>query len=177
LRVREDIFPYRLRLKKTDAKFKELWKEFDMSSIKKSDLAILIALLVIVILLKPALSAISGTQAPVAVVRGNSMLPLLHEGDLVFLHHVDPQDIKVGDIVVYKSIYGGYIIHRVIKVIETPNGFLYETKGDNNPADDSMLGQFPEGFGVSYDRIAGVVWSPANKTLIVPIIGVISLFI
>lgn len=146
-----------------------------MPNIDRKDLILIVFFLALIILIRPTLSFITGTETPVAVVRGSSMLPLLHEGDIVFLYHVSPENIKVGDIVVYKSIYGGYIIHRVVKIINTTDGIFYVTKGDNNPVDDSILGQFINGPGISYDRIVGVVWSPMNKTFVIPIIGVISL--
>ncbi|MEM0061234.1 MAG: signal peptidase I [Fervidicoccaceae archaeon] len=148
-----------------------------MSRISWKDVLAILLIVSIALLLKPALSAVSGTTTPIAVVKGNSMLPLLREGDIVFLHHVPPQDIAVGEVVVYQSIYGGYIIHRVVSIIQTPTGIFYVTKGDNNPSDDSSLGQFVDGPGIPYDRIVGVVWSPFNKTFVIPLIGIISIVI
>ena len=49
------------------------------------------------------------------------------------------KDIKVGDIIVYDHD-GSFIVHRVIKKVETLNGtYLFKTKGDNNNGPDSKL--------------------------------------
>ncbi|MGB9725146.1 MAG: signal peptidase I [Fervidicoccaceae archaeon] len=148
-----------------------------MSNISKKDVITIAIFLALIILIRPALALATGTETPIAVVRGNSMLPLLREGDIVFLHHATPQEIRIGDIIVYKSVNDGYIIHRVVKIVNTSNGIFYVTKGDNNPVDDSILGQFINGPGISYDRVVGVVWSPMNETFVIPIIGIISLII
>ncbi len=105
--------------------------------------AIIIAILMIVIfnLFTPY---ITGAEAPMAVVSGTSMLPLFHEGDIVFLYKPAPQKIHVGDVIVYKRCGGGYIIHRVIDIVVVGKRYYYVTKGDNNPFDDSRLGQFYE---------------------------------
>jgi len=148
-----------------------------MAYITKKDVAVLAVLIALVLMTRPILSFATGTEAPIAVVKGNSMLPLLREGDIVFLYRASPQDIKVGDIVVYKSIYGGYIIHRVVKIVNETGVLYFVTKGDNNPIDDSALGQFVEGPGITYDRIIGVVWSPMNRTFVIPVIGIVSLIL
>lgn len=138
------------------------------------DIAIFVAIIVILVGFKPALSYATGTQTPVAVVKGTSMLPLLREGDIVFLIKKPPSEIHIGDIVVYKSLRSGYIIHRVISIKVIGNVVYYTTKGDNNPIDDSALGEFPPGYGITYDRIIGVVWAPYNMTFTVPVLGILS---
>ncbi|MDD4500839.1 MAG: hypothetical protein PHP15_10660 [Bacteroidales bacterium] len=51
-------------------------------------------------------------------VRGNSMFPILMDGrDMVALHHVDPLQIKVGDVIFFR--WGkGFLMHRVIEIVE-----------------------------------------------------------
>ncbi len=86
---------------------------------------------------------------PFSVVYGDSMEPTLSKGDIVILEHVPASQLKVGDIIVFRSpIYNNltscdvkkmlipcYVIHRIVKIEET-NGstpsILLETKGDNN---------------------------------------------
>ncbi|AFH42367.1 signal peptidase I [Fervidicoccus fontis] len=143
----------------------------------KSDMIFIIVLIILVISIRPALSEATGLSNPVAVVKGTSMLPLLKEGDIVFLIHKSPDQIKVGDIVVYERLGGGYIIHRVVAIENISGVVYYTTKGDNNPIDDSALGQFPSGLGITYDRIIGVVWSPDNRTFVIPYLGYVTIFI
>lgn len=55
-------------------------------------------------------------------VRGNSMFPILMDGrDMVNLHHVDPLQIKVGDVIFFR--WGkGFLMHRVIEIVEEHPG-------------------------------------------------------
>jgi len=147
-------------------------------------IAIIIAILVIVIfnLFTPY---ITGAEAPMAVVSGTSMLPLFHEGDIVLLYKPSPQDIRVGDVIVYKRCGGGYIIHRVIDIVVVGDRYYYVTKGDNNPFDDSRLGQFYEYSplricsnvrvpGIPYERVVGVAVEVNGMTFKIPYLGYIS---
>ena len=90
------------------------------------------------------LSIVTGTPMPLVTVVGNSMLPNLHSGDLVFAYNSD--DLNVGDIVTYDRPGGGYpIIHRIYEI----NNEGYITKGDNN--------NNPDPFKLSRNTIKGKV--------------------
>lgn len=143
----------------------------------KRDVAAVIILITLVLLVNPVLKAVSGTDTPLAVVRGSSMLPLLREGDVVVLEKKGPDQIEVNDIIVYRSLKGHLIIHRVIDVKEIGGVTYYVTKGDNNPTDDSYLYEYPRGKGVTYDRIVGVVWSPFGMPFKIPYLGAVTLFL
>ena len=60
-----------------------------------------------------------------------------NKGDIMFLKGVQPEDIKIGAVLVYESSrYKNPIIHRVVK--KTKDGaYSFTTKGDNNNAADS----------------------------------------
>ena len=74
----------------------------------------------------------AGTPMPIVSVVSESMEPVLHRGDLVFV--VAPKDLKVGDVVIYQREGSQFtIIHRVIE--SRPEGYII--KGDNNPRPDS----------------------------------------
>lgn len=101
-----------------------------------------------------------------AVVEGRSMEPLLQTGDLVFVIKVDPQEIHVGDVVVYQKPTGEYVIHRVINVLKSGDNILIVTKGDNNPVPD---GKIPA------EWVAGKVVDVGGSIIKVPGIGYITL--
>lgn len=81
---------------------------------------------------------------PIVPVEGVSMRPTLQAGDLVFLQGVDPNQIHKGDIIAVRvpsasrSKYGlpGEIVHRVVRIRDTPSGRVFVTKGDANPGND-----------------------------------------
>jgi signal peptidase I len=79
---------------------------------------------------------------PFMPIFGHSMDPTLHSGGLLMIDPVEPQDIKVGDIIVYNvpSMVRDYynypptVAHRVIKVYDT-DSLSFRTKGDNTGED------------------------------------------
>lgn len=73
-----------------------------------------------------------------AVVRSGSMVPSIQLGDMVISKVVGPNDIKIGDVISYRTDNGIPIIHRVVGLIEKDGKILFETKGDANDAKDSM---------------------------------------
>ncbi|MEM3346409.1 MAG: signal peptidase I, partial [Desulfurococcaceae archaeon] len=89
-------------------------------------------------------------EIPLAVVKGESMFPLLREGDLVIIVRVKPEDIGVGDIIVFRTPNGRLVVHRVIDVVEVDGRKYYVTMGDNNRVRDVY---YP--VGVPYDRVIG----------------------
>ena len=54
-------------------------------------------------------------------------------GDIMFLMGKDPEDIRIGDVIVFQSKKPYPIIHRVIKKKEQ-GMWVFQTKGDNNKA-------------------------------------------
>jgi len=122
------------------------------------------------------------TNVPLAAVASGSMLPTLERGDLVIVRGVAPDDVSVGDIIVYKSCQGPLIIHRVIKVVKVGSQYYYVTKGDNNPDSDYFLGQFVDCRtgrplpGVPYERVEGEVLETFGYTIKVPYLGYVALF-
>ena len=78
------------------------------------------------------LALATGTQTPIVSVVSESMEPVLHRGDLVFV--IKPENLQVGNIVIYQKENSQFtIIHRIIEKKE--DGYI--TKGDNNPAPDA----------------------------------------
>lgn len=74
---------------------------------------------------------------PLVVVSG-SMAPALSVGDIAVTRSVDPGDLQVGDLVTYHP-GSSFVTHRVVRIEETPQGRLFELKGDANATSDSQL--------------------------------------
>ena len=112
-----------------------------------------------------AVSSIAGAllERPVFIsyVTSGSMVPTIHENDLIFINPL-VKDFRVGDIIVFES-NGKWICHRIFAVTE--KGFL--TKGDNNIAIDQLEGQS----AVKPDKIAGKVVTVNGKPVVVPGVG------
>jgi signal peptidase len=73
------------------------------------------------------------TDKPVMAVVSNSMDPTLKKGDLVVVKGVSPEDIKIGDIIVYHNpLQGVAVVHRVIDIRKDGGKLIFYTKGDNN---------------------------------------------
>ncbi|MBN1161713.1 MAG: signal peptidase I [Dehalococcoidales bacterium] len=92
---------------------------------------------------------------PFMPIYGSSMEPTLTSGSLLMIDPIDPQDIKVGDIIVYDvpsmvREYYNYpptVSHRVIEIMTTP-ALGFRTKGDNTGEDP---------FTISPNSIRGTV--------------------
>jgi signal peptidase I len=88
--------------------------------------------------------------SPLYMGIGYSMYPTILNLDLVFVVPkplLTQKDIDVGDIIVFKEPFSNRtIIHRVIEVV---GGYLYRTKGDNNPVADPYY--------ITFDRVLGKV--------------------
>lgn len=75
-----------------------------------------------------------------------SMIPVYDIGDIIIVKEVDPEEIKVGDDIVYKGEKGSYknktITHRVIFINEKEDGnYQIVTKGVANTAQDPEINQ------------------------------------
>jgi len=96
------------------------------------DVLEIVAAFIIAWVFYQGLAFATGTSMPIVSVVSDSMEPVLHRGDLVFV--VRPNDLKVGDIVIYRKEGSQFtIIHRIIQ--KTENGYII--KGDNNPGPDT----------------------------------------
>lgn len=114
-----------------------------------------------------------GLGVSLAVVRGTSMLPTLREGDVVLLVKAGPDEIEVGDVVVFRA-GPKLIIHRVVEIRIVGGEHYYVTKGDNNPVED--VSYFDHGIGVSYSRIVGRAASLSGHVLKIPYLGYLSIW-
>lgn len=64
---------------------------------------------------------------------GTSMEPTLHNGDMIWVKHVNIAEVMIGDVVMLSSPESGSISHRVIGMeLVSRERYLVETKGDAN---------------------------------------------
>jgi signal peptidase I len=113
------------------------------------------------------------------VVVSGSMEPVFYRGDIVIiektnffgLNEIKPNDLKVGDIVIYQATwFPEPVIHRIIQIGRTPDGKEYFiTKGDNNPVPDPVV-VYPE-------QVIAKVITFGNQPAIIPKVGYITLWI
>lgn len=114
------------------------------------------------------------------VVVSGSMEPEFYRGDIVVvekanlfglgIQEFDPNDVQVGDIVVYNAEWvDEAVIHRVINITEINGSTYFVIKGDNNDV--------PDPYYVSPDQITDRVVTLADDPLIIPYIGNINLWL
>jgi signal peptidase I len=111
---------------------------------------------------------------PVVIVDGNSMTPVLTNGDMLLYHGINQRNVSNGTLIIYFSGQTGVatldymvrpiVVHRVVGVVTQSDGTVYyRTKGDNNQFDDPAL--------VRYDQVLG---APVDD---VPVVGTLILFV
>ncbi len=105
-----------------------------------------------------------GTSNPLVVVESESMLPTLEVGHLLVLQARAPEQIQVGDIIVFNAGYHTKpIVHRIVEIQNVTGELHYYTLGDNNDLRDP-------GYRLHEDIIGVVV-------LAVPYVGHVTLFL
>lgn len=110
------------------------------ASVADIALIILTALLLIVLAYR-----VSGNVTPLLTVKSESMEPVLNVGDVILIEPARPEDIRVGDVVVFRNPwYGNLVVHRVVH--KTEDGIY--TKGDANSGLDPWS-------PVPYENIVG----------------------
>ena len=115
------------------------------------------------------------------VVVSGSMEPVLYRGDIVLVEKTDflginefnPDNINVGDIVVYNAEwFPNPIIHRVINKTNINGTTYFTVKGDNNKTNPS-----PDPYLVKPSQITEKVVTIKNQPIIIPKLGYITIWI
>lgn len=90
----------------------------------------------IIIFLMVIVGLVSGIfKYKMIAISSGSMEPVFCRGDAVIYEKTDPKDVKVGDVLAFKSD-NRVITHRVIYIVNNDNKLLFKTRGDaNNTAD------------------------------------------
>ncbi len=141
-----------------------------------------ILVVAIVIVIIQFLSVYSGASFPLSPIKSNSMDPALVEGDMVAWMPTSIEDVKIGDIVVFKS-YTKWpseklIVHRVrdIKRDEATGRLMLETKGDANEWGDQNEPCLQAPY-IRDDHLLGKVICIGKHPLKIPFIGYIGIFV
>ncbi len=104
-------------------------------------------LLLIIAVMYFGLGFAVGTPTPLRIIEidmqpwwETSMYPALWAGDVILVEGVNPANLKVGDVILFKRPYTDkIIIHRVIEIVGVGDTRSFRTKGDNNVVADSYL--------------------------------------
>ena len=100
---------------------------------------------------------------------GDSMSPFIQDGDVVIIEH-GTASIEVGDVILYPkpSFPGqgqGFVVHRVVQVLDEGTQTLFLTQGDNRPLPDPPIsGEQILGKVVEIKKAKGL--SPEDRLLL-----------
>jgi len=112
------------------------------------------------------------------VVVSGSMEPAFYRGDIVLvekagflgINEFNPDDVQVGDVVVYDAAWFDQpVIHRIINITDINGTTMYVIKGDNNDR--------PDPYYVKADQIQEKVVTLGDNLAIIPKIGYLSLWL
>ena len=88
-----------------------------------------------------------------------SMKDTINDGDLVISTQVDPDDLRVKDIITYWTVINGERVlntHRIVNIYDGDGFLIFETKGDANTSADPLTVHEKEIVGVYRFHIPGV---------------------
>jgi signal peptidase len=111
-----------------------------------------ISAVIVIVLLAPALIYVApflvgGSFS--SIVLGGSMEPTIHVGSIVIVRSIKPEDVKVGDIIAFKT-GESKTIHRVIEKVVEGGSFYFRTKGDANEDPDPWIVKPEDVLGILY---------------------------
>jgi len=115
------------------------------------------------------------------LVTSDSMTPTLMEGDVVAWTPTNIEDVKIGDVIVFKSYVHWpdekIVVHRISDLRHNSRGeILLETKGDKNEWTDQAGPHIPEPF-IREEHLMGKVLSIGQLPLKIPFIGYIGVWV
>ncbi|MBP5314008.1 MAG: signal peptidase I, partial [Eggerthellaceae bacterium] len=75
------------------------------------------------------------------VILTDSMTPIINSGDLVFCRDIEPEQVRVNDIIAFfdpESTHNAVVVHRVKEIIYQDGQLFFKTKGDANIIADRL---------------------------------------
>jgi signal peptidase I len=94
------------------------------------------------------------------IVLSGSMLPMMTPGDMIFTNTINPEDLKVGDVIAFKDPQGTpntIVTHRIISIDDSSGTRIFQTKGEANGS--------PDAFSVPESSIIG------KLAFVLPLVG------
>ena len=126
------------------------------------------------------LSIFTGTFFPIDIVTSDSMNPSLMQGDLIAWTPIRIEDVKVGDVVVFKSWLSWpdqkLVVHRVVEIRTEWGKPALVTKGDGNNYTDQAGPHIPEPYIIEKNFIGKTI-SIGNQPLKIPFVGMVGIWI
>lgn len=115
------------------------------------------------------------------IVLSGSMETEIYKGDLIIAKIINPEKLKVDDIIAFRDEENTVTTHRIIDIVETDGVKYFITKGDNNNTQDQNLVEFGDVEGIYVARIpnAGNIMSSLSKptTVIIVVLAITIIFI
>ena len=132
------------------------------------EIASYVIILIIVLIAAQHLNVVvSGSMEP-AFYRGD--IVLVQKADFFGVHEFNPDDVQVGDVVVYDAKWFDQpVIHRIIRIAEINGTTMYVIKGDNNDS--------PDPYYATSDQIKEKVVTFGDNLVVIPKIGYLSLWL
>jgi len=91
-----------------------------------------------------------------------------NKGDIMVLKGKAPNDLEMGEVIVFWSARRDPIIHRVVNKWQENEVYYFKTKGDNNPA--SIKSPFLDETKISQEQVVG------NAVFRIPMLGYIKIW-
>lgn len=92
-------------------------------------------------------------------MQGNSMYPNLRDGDIGVVQKCNPEDLQIGDIVVFRN-NRNFVCHRLINILQSDGKTIFIARGDKNMLSD------PPFFA---EDLSGIITCFKRKEKIIPI--------
>lgn len=91
------------------------------------------------------------------IVLTGSMEPTVRIGDMAIIKEINPENLKVGDIIAFRNTEEKTItLHRITEIDRSETNVTFRTKGDNNQAEDKASVRFSEVEGVFFKKVSGL---------------------
>jgi len=91
-----------------------------------------------------------------------------NKGDIMILYGKTPEDIKIGEVIVFKSKRPDPIIHRVVKKWKNNGEYSFQSKGDHNP--DSIKSSSLDETNINEEQFIG------KAVVRVPLLGYVKIW-
>ncbi len=115
------------------------------------------------------------------IVLSGSMESEIFKGDLVVTKIIDPETLKIEDVIAFRDAEDTVTTHRIIDIVKNEGVTYFITKGDNNTSQDINLVEYGDVEGKYVFRIPGIGSMMKSlsepTTLVILVCGITVLFV